>query len=319
MARVVIIGAGFAGHTAALYLGDKLGRDHEITVINRLEQFSYVPSWVWVGVGRMPLAKTQFPLLPVYRKFGIRFLLGSATEIDPDERFVMVEPAGGSLADARVEYDYLIVATGPKLDFAGTPGLGPDRGFTESICTGSHAEHARDHYLAEVERLKQGERRRFVVGTGHPGATCQGAAFEYITNLHKDLLRRGVRDNVDLMWLSNERAVGDFGVRGVHVRKGDRVVSSEDFIDAVFRDYGIRHQVRTGVKEVTRDTIRWEDYDGNEGETPYDFAMLIPRFLGQPMQILDRDGNDVSADVLAPKDLPRNNLTFPVGFGMLRG
>ena len=50
MARIAIIGAGFAGHTAALYLGDALGAGHEITVVNRLEDFSYVPAWVWVGV-----------------------------------------------------------------------------------------------------------------------------------------------------------------------------------------------------------------------------------------------------------------------------
>ena len=34
MAKVLVIGAGFAGHTAALYLGDKLGKKHEITVMS---------------------------------------------------------------------------------------------------------------------------------------------------------------------------------------------------------------------------------------------------------------------------------------------
>ncbi|MCA9976818.1 MAG: FAD-dependent oxidoreductase [Anaerolineales bacterium] len=65
MAKVAIIGAGFAGHTAALYLGDALGKSHEITVINLHEYFYYVPSWVWVGIGRMDVNKTRFPLKPV--------------------------------------------------------------------------------------------------------------------------------------------------------------------------------------------------------------------------------------------------------------
>jgi sulfide:quinone oxidoreductase len=310
VARIAVLGAGFAGHTAALYLGDKLGKGHEITVVNRIDRFSYIPSWVWVGVGRMPLAKTQFALAPVYRKFGIRLIVGKATEIHPVERYVVVEPADGNAADARVDYDYLVVATGPKLDFAGTPGLGPDGGFTESICTGPHAEHARDAYLAEVKRMEAGEHRRFVIGTGHPGATCQGAAFEYISNIHKDLVRRGIRDKADLLWLSNEVAVGDFGVRGVHVKRGGEVLSSQVFMEAAFREYGIRWQVRTGVTGVTRDTISWEDYDGVTGETPYDFAMLIPRFLGQPMAVLDRAGNDVSADVLAPNGLVKVDARY---------
>ena len=274
MARVAIIGAGFAGQTAALYLGDALGAEHEITVINRLRDFSYVPSWVWVGIGRMPVEKTMFPLEPVYRRFGVRFVHGRATQVRVDERVVLVEPDGGG--ETRVEYDHLIVATGPKLDFEGTEGLGPEAGYSQSICTGPHAVRTRDAYLEEVARMEKGERSRFVIGTGHPGATCQGAAFEYITNVHKDLVRRGVRDKADLLWLSNEQALGDFGVRGVSVRRKGRVLSSEDFISAVFADYGIRSQVRTGVLGLTEDTIAWEDFEGEKGETGFDFSMLIP-------------------------------------------
>lgn len=309
MSRVVVLGAGFAGHTAALYMADKLGRSHQVTVVNRIDRFSYIPSWVWVGIGRMPLAKTQFRLEPVYRRFGINLVVGKATEIHPDERYVLVERDGAGTAE-RLDYDYLVVATGPKLDFAGTPGLGPDAGFTESICTGPHAEHTRDRYLAEVARMEKGERRRFVIGTGHPGATCQGAAFEYISNVHKDLVRRGLRDKADLLWLSNEQAVGDFGVRGVHVRRGGRILSSQAFMEAAFREYGIRWQVRTGVTSVSETAIAWEDFEGNQGETPYDFAMLIPRFLGQPMRVVDASGADVSGELLAPNGLVKVDAKY---------
>jgi sulfide:quinone oxidoreductase len=310
MARVVIVGAGFAGHTAALYLGDALGRDHEVTVVNRLEHFSYIPAWVWVGVGHMSLDKTRFPLQPVYDRFGVRFVRGRATQVHPDERYVVVEGDDGHAGTTRLDYDHLIIATGPKLDFEGTPGLGPDAGYSQSICTGPHAEHARDHYLDEVERLKRGEHRRFVVGTGHAGSTCQGAAFEYLTNIHKDLVRRGVRDNADLLWLSNEQALGDFGVRGVSVRRRGRMLSSAEFIEAVFNDYGIRWQVRTGVKELDEGAIFWEDFAGETGETAYDFSMLIPRFLGQPLAFLGKDGNDVSGDIVAPNGLVKVDATY---------
>lgn len=308
MARVAIIGAGFAGQTAAMYLGDALRTGHEVTVINRLDQFGYVPSWVWVGVGHMPVEKTLFPLEPVYRKFGVRFVHGAATQVNVDERVVTAELARGG--ETRVSYDYLIVATGPKLDFAGTPGLGPEEGYSQSICTATHAVAARDRYLEEVARLQKGERRRFVIGTGHPGATCQGAGFEYITNIHKDLLRRGLRGQADLLWLSNERLVGDFGVGGVSARQGGRIVTSEEFIGAAFREYGIRSQVRTGVLEVGEDTISWEDYDGNAGETGFDFSMLIPRFLGQPIAFVNAAGDDVSGDIVAPTGLIKVDAVY---------
>ena len=52
MTKVVVIGAGFAGQTAALYLGSALGKKHDITVINKYDIFGYTPSWVWVRWSR---------------------------------------------------------------------------------------------------------------------------------------------------------------------------------------------------------------------------------------------------------------------------
>ncbi len=293
MAKVAIIGAGFAGQTAALYLGDALGKDHEITMINMSDRFLFVPSLVWVGVGAMDPEKTRFPLKPVYDKMHIRFVHGKASEIHPDENYVVAEKQDGS-GPERVDYDYLIIATGPKLNFEATPGLGPEKGYTYSICTMQHAIQSRDKFMEMVERMKKGEKVKIVVGTGHPGATCQGAAFEYITNIHKELEKMGLRDKADLLWLSNERAVGDFGVRGLSVKRKGQIVTSEDFIKAIFNEYGIRYEVQKGVKEVDEKKIYWEDYDGNFGETEYDFAMLIPQFTGMPMKYIGKNNEDVS-------------------------
>ncbi|MCL6120496.1 MAG: hypothetical protein M1584_05605 [Deltaproteobacteria bacterium] len=46
-----------------------------------------------------------------------------------------------------------------------------------------HAVKTRDNFLKAEEKMKQGKRQKFVVGTGHGTATCQGPAFEYIHNL----------------------------------------------------------------------------------------------------------------------------------------
>ncbi len=93
MAKICVIGAGFAGHTAALYLGDKLGREHQVTVINRSPDFVYIPSLVWVGIDRMDIGKTLFDLEKVYRKLNVAFIAGKATEVHPDGQHVVVEPS----------------------------------------------------------------------------------------------------------------------------------------------------------------------------------------------------------------------------------
>ncbi len=303
MAKVCVIGAGFAGHTAALYLGDKLGRDHEVTVINRSPDFVYIPSLVWVGIDRMPVEKTLFDLERVYSRMHVRFIAGRATEVHADAQQVVVEPNGDEAAPVQVDYDYLLIATGPKLDFAATPGLGPAEGNTWSICSPPHAVEAREHYLTAVARMEKGERQRIVIGTGHGAATCQGAALEYISNVHKDLLRRGVRDKCDLRYLSNEPALGDFGIRGLSVKHKGRRRTAEDFIGAVFRDYDIEPLVGRGVTGVEQQAIHWQDMAGAEGETDYDYAMLIPRFVGQPLKYVDADGTDVAEKITNPAGL----------------
>jgi sulfide:quinone oxidoreductase len=309
MSNIIIVGAGFAGQTAALYLGSALGRDHEVTVINPSDRFLYYPSLVWVGVGHMKPEKTRFPLQPVHERFHSRFLQGRVTRVHPDDGSLVVEPAGGE-GEVELAYDYLIMATGAHLNFAGTPGLGPEEGTTCSICTMAHATETRDQYLTAVERMAGGERQRIVVGTGHPGATCQGAAFEYINNVHKDLVKRGLRDRADLLWLSNERHVGDFGVGGVQVRMNGHLTSSEEFLTAIFREYGIRWEVQKGVRQVEPGRLYWEDYDGVEGETAYDMAMLIPQFTGSRIRYLDREGQDITEQVANPGGFVKVDATY---------
>lgn len=123
-------------------------------------------------------------------------------------------PGAGHTAAAFVRY-----ATGPKLNFGATPGLGPD-GHSLSVCTETHAHQTARQLDALVARMKGGEHKRFLVGTGHGACTCEGAAFEYVVNLEFELRARGVRDRAEIWWLSNEYELGDFGMGGLHLRQG---------------------------------------------------------------------------------------------------
>jgi len=298
MANVVILGAGFAGNTAALYARHHLGKGHKVTVVNRLETFGYVPSWVWVSIGTMAPERTTFPLAKTYRPRGIEFIHGRATEIHPDEgdQYVVVEKHGGG--SVQVPYDYLLIATGPKLDFEATPGLGPENGHTFSICSLPHAVQTRDRYFELLDEMEAGRKVRIVVGTGHGGATCQGAAFEFLYNMHKDLIRRGLREQASLHWFSNEPEPGDFGIRGVQTTSKGKTLNSRQFIEGIFRDAGITWEVQRAVHKVEHGRIHWENADGETGTTEFDFAMLIPKFSGQPMKYVGRNGEDVSEKVV---------------------
>ena len=73
MAKVLILGTGVAGHTAALHAKRMLGKENEIIVISPNSQYNWIPSNIWVGVGKMSADQVTFPLAPVYKKKGIIF------------------------------------------------------------------------------------------------------------------------------------------------------------------------------------------------------------------------------------------------------
>ena len=154
--------------------------------------WNWIPSNIWVGVGEMKKEQVTFDLAPVYKKAGVTFLQAKALSIYPEGTeesnipTVSIEYTDAKRANEKdnIEYDYLINATGPKLNFGATKGLGPDEGFTVSVCTADHAIEANKELQEHIAAMKKGENRTFVIGTGHGMCTCQGAAFEYIFNVN---------------------------------------------------------------------------------------------------------------------------------------
>lgn len=318
MAKVVILGAGIAGHTAATLLRRRLPRTHEIVVISPEPEWNWIPSNIWVGVGAMPRASVVFALAPLYARLGITFRQGRAVALHPEgdaaasTPFIEYTPAG-TAADApplRETYDYLVNATGPKLNFAATPGLGPHGGHTVSVCTADHAVEAAHGFLASVERMRKGERQTLVVGMGHGTCTCQGAAFEYVFNVEHELRRLGVRDKARVVYLSNEYEVGDFGMGGLHLRRGGYVIPSRMFAESLFAERGIEWITRSHVRGVAPGKIDYTTLDDAELELPFDFAMLIPPFRGAGLAAFDRSGADIATKLFAPSGFMRVDADY---------
>ena len=71
MAKVVVLGAGVAGHTAASFLKKKLGKHHEVVVVTPNSYYQWIPSNIWVGVGQMTIDDVRFELKKVVEKIGM--------------------------------------------------------------------------------------------------------------------------------------------------------------------------------------------------------------------------------------------------------
>lgn len=317
MARVVILGAGVSGHTAALHLRPLVGREHEVVVVSPKADWNWIPSNIWVGVGRMPARKVVFPLAPIYRRQRIDFRQAKAVAIRPegDETSdrgavdIVYTDSAREGEQERLTYDYLINATGPKLNFAATPGLGPD-GHSWSVCTPEHAVEAARAFDAVKERLRAGERQRLVVGVGHGTCTCEGAAFEYAFNVEHELREAGVRELAEVVYLTNENELGDFGVGGMTFTQNGFVTSSQLWTESLFRERSVKAIVGAHVERVEEGKVFYEMLDGTQATLEFDFAMLLPPFRGADLQAFDRAGADITSDLFAPNGFLRVDADY---------
>jgi len=317
MAKALILGAGISGHTAALYLKRKLGKKHEVIVVSPNSNYQWVPSNIWVGVGLMKPKQVKFKLKKVYDKQKIIYKQALAKNIFPEgsaetqSPFVEVEYTDGENKGQteKVAYDFLINATGPKLNFAATEGLGPDK-YTQSVCTYSHAEHAYGELKKSFAKLETGEKQTFVIGTGHGKATCQGAAFEYALNIAFEINKRKLSHLADIIWLTNEYEVGDFGMGGAYVKRNGYVTSTKIFTESILSEYGIKWIKRAAVQKVEENTIHYETLDGEKHSQDFDFSMLIPGFAGVGLKAFDKNGRDISEKLFAANGLMKVDADY---------
>ncbi len=324
MARLVVLGGGVSGHTAATFAAKWLGRAHEVVVVTPNSKWNWIPSNIWVGVGEMSKEEVTFDLAPVYAKAGITYKQAKAVSLNPegsessDKPFVTIEftEAGKEGTTENIEYDYVVNATGPKLNFGATPGLGDANGLGEhtvSVCTADHAVHASEELAKAIEKMKNGERQKFLIGTGHGMCTCQGAAFEYIFNIEHEIRKAGVRDMADIKWISNESFLGDFGVGGLHMKTMGYAVSSKIFAESLFTERGVEWIIGAHVNKVEAGKVHYELLDGSIGEEEFDFSMLIPPFAGVGLKAYGKDGSDITDTVFAPNGFMKVDANYGAG------
>lgn len=308
MATVVVLGAGVSGHTAALFLKRKLSKKDKVVVVTPNSKWNWIPSNIWVGVGILGKKDVTFELAPIYKRMGIDYVQAKAVSIHPEgsqqnaKSFVTVEYTSKDKQGQTevVEYDYLINATGPKLNFDKTKGLGPDSGETVSVCTPDHAIHA-NHELEKIyDELRKGNEQTIVIGTGHGTCTCQGAAFEYLMNIEHELEQRGLREKANLVYLTNEARLGDFGVGGMHLKRGGYVTHSKVFAESLYAEKNIGWVTGAHVEKVENGIIYFETLDGNKHELPYDFSMLIPPFSGVGLKAFNRQDEEITDKLFKP-------------------
>ncbi len=296
--HIVVLGAGLGGTIAAYEIRQALGKSARVTVLNKGEDYWFVPSNPWVAVGWREPESIRVHLPPVMERHGIGYNSAGAAKVHPKEN--RVELLDGS----SVDYDYLVIATGPELAFDEIPGFGPN-GHTQSICVTAHAKEAH----AKFEELCANP-RPIVVGAVQ-GASCYGPAYEMAMILDTELKRRKIRDRVPMTFITPEPYIGHLGLDGVGDTKG--------LLESEMRDRHIKWITNAKVTSVEEGKVHVEEVneDGSLKKThdlDFGWAMMLPAFRGvDAVQGIEGVSNP-RGFILTDKH--QRNATYPNIFGL---
>jgi sulfide:quinone oxidoreductase len=264
MAEVVILGAGVGGMPMAYEMKALLRPQDNLTVVSNSPTFHFVPSNPWLAVKWRKRKDIEFEAAPYLQKKGIRFLASGAKRVHPERN--EVELGDGTM----LKYDYLVIATGPRLAFEEVPGLGP-AAHTQSICHVDHADKASQTWEDFVKNPGP-----IVVGAVQ-GASCFGPAYEFAFILDTDLRRRKIRDKVPMTFVTAEPYIGHLGLGGV----GD----SKTLLESALRERHIKWitNAKTTKIDEGKAFVTEVDDEGKEKkqhELPFKYSMMLPAFKG---------------------------------------
>jgi sulfide:quinone oxidoreductase len=264
VAHIVIMGAGIGGMPMAYDMRKRARKEDKITVVSNVDYFQFVPSNPWVAVNWRKRDDIAFPIAPYLEKKGIDFVPVGVKRVHPQDNRL-------ELNDGRsLSYDYLVIATGPKLAFEEVEGLGPD-GHTQSVCHVDHAVKAGQAWESFVT-----DPGPIVVGAVQ-GASCYGPAYEFAMIMDTDLRKRKIRDKVPMTYVTAEPYIGHLGLGGVGDSKG--------LLESAMRDRHIKWITNAKVTKIEAGKMHVTEYDdmGKEKRThelPFKYSMMLPAFKG---------------------------------------
>jgi NADH dehydrogenase len=176
MHRVVIIGAGFGGLSAARTL---VGQPIEVTIVDQRNFHTFQPLLYEVATAGLEAGDVAYPVRAIFgRSKNVTFRFGTVTGVDWDRRRVDLEGSDP------LSFDTVIVASGATARYFGIPGASE---FTFPLYTLSDARTLRDHVLRRLEDADtdadsppDGLLTFVVVGGGPTGVEVAGALAELL-------------------------------------------------------------------------------------------------------------------------------------------
>ncbi len=256
MAKILILGGGFAGVEAAIFARKE---HHEVTLISDREYMFIFPTSIWVPVGITTFDDVCISLDELSAVHGFRWHKDAVTKIDVKNKQVICEN------DTYGDYDYLVIAMGAhKMTQKGIEN-------TLSIC-GKPEESLK--IKEKLDALVENRRGKIAMGFGgnpkDSSSVRGGPAFELLFNVHNMLKKKGIRNNYELTFFAPMEKPG--------AKMGEQAL---DMMEVFFKKLNIKKQIGTKISAFEEDGVLFED--GSKLES--DFVMFIPAGKGHKVVV----------------------------------
>lgn len=255
--KVLILGAGSGGVSVASRLVKNL-KASDIAIIEPADTHYYQPLWTLVGAGLVRKEKTSRPMSQVIPK-DVTWIRDRVEKVDPNSQTVFCS------SNRSFKYDYLLVATGLKLDWFKIKGLEGELG-RNGLCSIYQYEDA-ERTAKMIQDFKGGQ----AIFTMPPvPIKCAGAP-QKIMYLADEIFRKnGVRENSAVKFAVAGKVI--FGVpifakaltevalrKGIHLQFSHKLVG----VDAENRKATFEKTIETNVDGKTQSSTSLvvQDYD----------------------------------------------------------
>ena len=224
--RVVILGAGFGGLTAAR----AMAKDADVTLVDRHNFQTFLPLLYQVSTAGLAADHVVHPIRGALRKSGVKFRMGSPLSVDHKNKTVKLD------SSEVLEFDHLIVALGSSTADFGVPGVAEYGMGMKSVNEAINIRASVMRRFEDLCRFEDDTRLSIaVVGGGPTGVEMAGALAELKRGPLKNDMKHAA-DHIDIYLIEagprilpmfseklSERAESDLRKLGVIVRTNTAV------------------------------------------------------------------------------------------------
>jgi len=248
MKKAVILGGGFAGVEAAIYLKKE---NYDVTLISNRDYFYIYPTSIWVPTRETKFKNVCVDLKDLQKAHGFELIIDEVSKISAKESSVTLK--SGTVID---DYDHLVLAMGAsKMKAKGIEN-------TLSICGVPEQSLLIRDKLDEL--IEKGSGKIAMGFGGNPKDTSAvrgGPGFELLFNVHNLLKKKGIRKNFELTFFAPMPEPGK--------RMGPQALK---MMGIMFSKLNINQQFGKKIKSFEKDGVIFED----DSKLESDFTMFIP-------------------------------------------